>query len=217
MRKTKAFTLVELLVVIGIIALLISILLPALNRARSAAVGLQCMSNMRQIGQAYVMYAGDHRGYYMPGYLDNAAYDAFGGAAAGVPRWWPYWLMGYLGKGEFQNMTGLWYQNLPRVYLCPEHEIGKLNFNTGNGEGSQGSYLMNVYVSTFARPMSWYRQPSEQIFFFDSYTVGHGLPDAVRERHNQHANYLFMDSHVEARKGYVSVSFPGWIPIGFYN
>ena len=78
------FTLVELLVVIGIIALLISILLPSLNNARRSARAIKCASNMRQIGNALLLYTGDNKGRLIPCYVfpyNSTCYpDGF---------WWP--------------------------------------------------------------------------------------------------------------------------------
>jgi prepilin-type processing-associated H-X9-DG protein/prepilin-type N-terminal cleavage/methylation domain-containing protein len=88
----RGFTLVELLVVIGIIAVLISILLPALSNVRKHATALKCMTNLRSFGQAWQQYANTNRGTCVPGRLPT------GGAPGGIfdlgenrtyrPRWY---------------------------------------------------------------------------------------------------------------------------------
>ena len=122
----RAFTLVELLVVIGIIALLIGILLPTLSRARTTARNIVCQSNLRQQMQAITMYTNDNRGL-MP-YARNFGWEVRGAdwsqpegskyAAAGYMQE-PDLMQAYLGRskqGEFADGTAV---NWPETLKCP--------------------------------------------------------------------------------------------------
>jgi prepilin-type N-terminal cleavage/methylation domain-containing protein len=102
----KGFTLVELLVVIGIIAVLISILLPSLSKARAQAQVIQCLSNVRQLSLAVNVYATDNRGF-LPRYSSSATPST---PNDGAPQAWTY------------NWTGLIFKylnNNPKVFQCP--------------------------------------------------------------------------------------------------
>lgn len=120
----RAFTLVELLVVIGIIALLISILLPSLSRARQAAVRIQCMSNMRQVGLAVQFYANDNRGFYpetrSPNTLDASE------QSAGGPPWVGFNAAGWnyrLTKPGYLPFDWESYSRYQGVLWCPTDDI----------------------------------------------------------------------------------------------
>jgi len=121
-RRTaiRAFTLVELLVVIGIIAIMIGILLPTLSNARRAARTTACLSNIRQLGTTWAIYISENKGR-LPHYL----WQAPAGQADKAWNW--YWL-GILSN--LKTQTG--------IMLCPEAP-DPVPFNTGSGSGGFGT------------------------------------------------------------------------------
>ncbi len=145
LRRPIAFTLVELLVVIGIIAIMISILLPSLNKARQAAATVQCMSQMRQIGIFMQMYLNDNAGYYPISYADGAA------ATPPIYRGWDDLLSRYDGRqynDAEQDSTTLrkdiaaQIRATNQLYLCPSENLAS---------ASDDLYYLRTYMMPTAR------------------------------------------------------------------
>jgi prepilin-type N-terminal cleavage/methylation domain-containing protein/prepilin-type processing-associated H-X9-DG protein len=113
-RSARAFTLVELLVVIGIIALLVAILLPALNKAREESNSIKCMSNLRMIGQAVIIYESTYNDWLPAGFTGNGTGDTH----------WDATLQQLMGRsGSISNVGSASAGMLGQAFTCPSHLI----------------------------------------------------------------------------------------------
>ncbi|MGC4033508.1 MAG: type II secretion system protein [Tepidisphaeraceae bacterium] len=165
-----AFTLVELLVVIGIIAVLIAILLPALNSARSAAKQSVCLSNLRQIGMGTLMYANENRGFLPYGGTYSAA-DPLGGT-----RYYA-WCGSYklTDNNSFRAQDGMLYPYLKTAQVdgCPEHRSDTRLYYGPVDYAYNSVYMGNCPTGGSVAPylgakLSRVKQTANKAMFWDS-------------------------------------------------
>jgi prepilin-type processing-associated H-X9-DG protein/prepilin-type N-terminal cleavage/methylation domain-containing protein len=215
MQNKNGFTLVELLVVVGIIGILIAMLLPALNKARNAAKAVQCQSNLRQVGMAVQFYLNLNQNHLFP----DLWWD-------GRTHTWFSKIQEQLGRPEQWSPTGGYpLGRINKVMICPSDltKGGWKNLGAPNGiptanYASAGtdpdvigiaarSYTPNRYVLN--QKFNDIRRPSETITFTDFpwgiqntmaiYALSAAWTDHFPVQwHNGRMNCLFADGHVAA-------------------
>ena len=142
----RAFTLVELLVVVGIIAILVAILLPSLSKARAQATLVQCQSNLRQIGLAVALYSGANGGVFCPtlewGHAPNKPANTTTATNGWYDEEWVLILVsgGYIPDPNISPSDDV--TSAPSILVCPAVRNSLLSTNittlTGIGSSTDG-------------------------------------------------------------------------------
>ncbi|MCD6351741.1 MAG: DUF1559 domain-containing protein [Armatimonadetes bacterium] len=178
--SNRGFTLIELLVVIAIIAILAAILFPVFAQAREKARQASCMSNLKQLALAVLMYAGD--------YDDTLPLGVWG-----TPDW-SRWATVMELTLPYTRSRQLWY--------CPDDPEGCINFTSfpGCSRYSYGwnrdalGYVVPGYMTVFAHTLADIPRPVDTTVFWDGHRVGFGV--RAHHRHHDGANVAFLDGHV---------------------
>ena len=193
-RTASAFTLVELLVVIGIIAILVAILMPALRRAREQAAEVVCSSNQRQLMQAFLMFAAEHKGHLPGNYTDYANPD-FDKRS---------WLRNRNEPLENVPKGGtIWrYVNTLDAYRCPAMPHEAVNSaGSSNGRFDFVSFgVMTGAKITNIKPQSKYTYIDNQVVFLPTPVIMEEDPRSINFA-NTEGLHNFGDKTAEIHRG----------------